>query len=71
MTRHTLELRARTPSELNNILQETQAELTTLRFQLANRQSSNTARLKILRHDIARIKTLLREDQLRREAQNG
>ena len=31
-----------------------------------NRQSSNTARVTTLRHEIARVKTLLREDQLRR-----
>jgi len=48
------------------LLEQGRDELATLRFQLANRQSSNTARLSTLRHEIARIKTLLREDQLRR-----
>jgi large subunit ribosomal protein L29 len=66
MSKHTLELRARTPGELLRLLQETQDELATLNFQLANRQSSNFARLTTLRREVARIKTLLREDQLRR-----
>jgi large subunit ribosomal protein L29 len=66
MSKHTLELRARTPGELLRFLQEAQDELGTLKFQLANRQSSNFARLTTLRREIARIKTLLREDQLRR-----
>jgi large subunit ribosomal protein L29 len=66
MSKHTLELRARTPGELLRLLQESQDELATLKFQLANRQSSNFARLTTLRREIARVKTLLREDQLRR-----
>jgi large subunit ribosomal protein L29 len=71
MSRHTTELRARTPGELQVLLRETQDELATLRFRLTNRQSTDTAKLRTLRHEIARIKTLLREDQLRREAQHG
>lgn len=71
MSRHAAELRARTPSELMALLRQAEDQLTTLRFQLANRQSTNTAQLRALRHEIARIKTMLREDQLRREAQNG
>jgi large subunit ribosomal protein L29 len=66
MSKRAIELRTRTPGELLNLLEQNQQELTTLRFQLANRQATNVARLKILRRDIARIKTLLREDQLRR-----
>jgi large subunit ribosomal protein L29 len=66
MSRHTKELRTNTPTQLEILLDQARAELATLRFQLANRQSSNTSRLTTLRHEIARIKTLLREDQLRR-----
>jgi large subunit ribosomal protein L29 len=66
MSRHTKELRTNTPSQLEILLGQSREELTTLRFQLANRQSSNTARVTTLRHEIARVKTLLREDQLRR-----
>jgi large subunit ribosomal protein L29 len=66
MSRHTKELRTNTPSQLEILLGQSREELTTLRFHLANRQSSNTARVTTLRHEIARVKTLLREDQLRR-----
>ena len=66
MSKHTLELRTRTPGELQRLLGEAQEELSTLRFRLANRQATNTARKATLRGEIARIKTLLREDQLRR-----
>lgn len=67
MSKHTTVLRAKTPSELLQQLYETQEELATLRFQLANRQATNQARVSTLRREIARIKTLLREDQLRRD----
>lgn len=66
MNRHNQELRAKTPGELLQLLTQTQDDLATLRFQLANRQSTNQARLSTLRREIARIKTLLREDQIRR-----
>ena len=68
MSRHTTEMRTKTAGELLRLLDESQQELTSLRFRLANRQSDNQARLGTLRREIARIKTLLREDQLRREA---
>jgi large subunit ribosomal protein L29 len=66
MSRHNAELRTSTPGQLLINLQQAQDELANLRFQIANRQSSNTARLTVVRHEIARLKTLLREDQLRR-----
>lgn len=66
MSKHTVALRAKTPGELQQLLGETQTELASLRFQLANRQSSNQAKAMTLRREIARLKTLLREDQLRR-----
>lgn len=66
MSKHAVALRAQTPSELLQLLRETQVELATLRFQLANRQATNQARVVTLKREIARVKTLLREDQLRR-----
>ena len=39
-------------------------ELFNLRFQLATGQLENTARLKKVRKDIARIKTVLRQQEL-------
>ena len=66
MSKHLLELRTRTPGELQRLLGEAQEELITLRFGIANRQVTNVARKATLRREIARLKTLLREDQLRR-----
>jgi len=66
MSKQNVALRAKTPSELLQLLRETQDELATLRFQLANRQATNQARVVTLKREIARLKTLLREDQLRR-----
>jgi large subunit ribosomal protein L29 len=42
-------------------------ELFNLRFQLATGQLDNTARLKDLRHDVARVMTVLRERHLEAE----
>ncbi|QBP17831.1 50S ribosomal protein L29 [Acetilactobacillus jinshanensis] len=39
-------------------------DLFNLRFQLATGQLQNTAKLKQVRHNIARIKTVLRQKQL-------
>jgi large subunit ribosomal protein L29 len=67
MSKRAIELRTKTSGELLHLLEQAQDELTTLRFQLANRQGTNVARVSTLRREIARIKTLLREDQLRRD----
>ncbi len=45
-------------------LQEAQNDLVGLRFNLATRQTENTARLAKARHQIARIKTILHEREL-------
>jgi large subunit ribosomal protein L29 len=66
MSKHTTELRTSTPGQLLALMEQAQEELGSLRFQLANRQATNTTRVTVLRHEIARLKTLLREDQLRR-----
>lgn len=52
--------------DLNNIdleskLREAKEELFNLRFQLATNQLDNTARIKQVRKDIARIRTVMRE----------
>ena len=51
-------------AELSNKLAEAKAELFNLRFQLATNQLENTARLRTVRREIARIATLLREQEL-------
>jgi large subunit ribosomal protein L29 len=42
-------------------------ELFNLRFQLATGQLDNTARLRDIRHEVARIATVLREREIQRE----
>lgn len=51
--------------EMNNKLDDLKQELFNLRFQLAVNQLENTARLKAVKKDIARIKTVLREQEIK------
>ncbi|MYB45680.1 MAG: 50S ribosomal protein L29 [Acidimicrobiia bacterium] len=57
------ELRDLTPAELFEKLDETKEELFNLRFQLAVSQSEDTASLGRLRQLIARIKTVMHENE--------
>ena len=45
-------------------LREAQEELFNLRFQMATGQLDNNRRLRTVRHDIARIYTIMREREL-------
>ncbi len=54
-----------TNGELNQKLSELKEELFNLRFQLATGQLDNTSRIKLVRKDIARVKTVLRERQIK------
>ena len=45
-------------------LNELHEEMFKLRFQFATRQLTNTARIRVVRRDIARIKTLQRQQEL-------
>lgn len=58
------ELRSRTAEELKNILEDYLDELANLRIQKATHQLVNPSRLRIVKKDIARIKTLLREYEM-------
>ncbi|WFD10394.1 50S ribosomal protein L29 [Tepidibacter hydrothermalis] len=58
------ELREMTSSELNQKINEFKSELFSLRFQLATGQLENTSRVKFVRKDIARVKTILIEREL-------
>jgi large subunit ribosomal protein L29 len=53
--------RAKTDDELTGELDALGKEIFNLRFQRANGQLENTARVRQVRRDIARIKTLLGE----------
>lgn len=60
----TEELRGLTFNELTEKLAEAKAELFNLRFQLATNQLENTAELRGTRREIARINTILREQEI-------
>lgn len=63
------ELRNLPVGDLATKLDDYQQELFNLRFQRATGQLTNTARKRVVRKDIARIKTILRERQLTAEAE--
>ncbi len=58
------ELRDLTDGELNQKFDEKKKELMNLRFQLALNQLDNTNKIKVVKRDIARIKTILTEREL-------
>lgn len=58
------ELRELDHDELSTRLAEAKAEMFNLRFQLATNQLDNTARLREVRKDIARIATVIREQEI-------
>ncbi|MCL2656403.1 MAG: 50S ribosomal protein L29 [Betaproteobacteria bacterium] len=55
------ELRAKSPAELKKELLDLLKAQFSLRMQIATQQLSNTAQLGKTRHDIARVRTILRE----------
>ena len=61
------ELRELPEDELMARIEAAKEELFNLRFQLATGQLDNTARLKEVRHDVARIATVLREREIEQE----
>ena len=61
------EIRQMSVNEMNQQLTSLKEELFNLRFQLAVNQLENTARLKAVKKDIARIKTTLRAAELASE----
>jgi large subunit ribosomal protein L29 len=59
-----LDLRALDAAELAEKLEETKEELFNLRFQMATNQLDNTSRLRQLRREVARINTVIREQEI-------
>ena len=59
-----IELRGLLDDELVTKLREAKEELFNLRFQSATGQLDNNARLRTVKHDIARIYTVMREREL-------
>lgn len=62
------EVRELTTEELESKLKDLKAELFNLRFQLAINQLDNPMRISAVKRDIARIKTILRENELKDSA---
>ncbi|NLG87708.1 MAG: 50S ribosomal protein L29 [Clostridiaceae bacterium] len=58
------ELREKSIAELTQELQELKNELFKLRFQHATNQLDNPMKLKSVKKDIARVKTVIREMEL-------
>ncbi|MEA2000892.1 MAG: 50S ribosomal protein L29 [Actinomycetota bacterium] len=59
-----LDLRQLDASELAEKLDEAKEELFNLRFQIATNQLDNTSRLSEIRHEVARINTVIREQEI-------
>ncbi|QVK18054.1 50S ribosomal protein L29 [Mycoplasmatota bacterium] len=58
------EIRNNSTADLLTKIDELKSELFNLRFQLATGQLENTARIKQVKKDIARMKTIIREREL-------
>ncbi len=61
------EIRELSPAELNEKLASLKSELFNLRFQLAVNQLDNPMRITAVKRDIARIKTVIRANELKSE----
>ena len=58
------EIRKMSPEELNKKLGELRNDLFQLRLQHATNQLDNPMRIKAVKRDIARVQTIIRENQL-------
>lgn len=58
------EIRQMSDEELRKRIEEEEINLVDLRFALATKQLTNTAKIRLTRKDIARMKTVLREREL-------
>ncbi len=63
MTKAT-DIRAKSDDQLNTMLLDLRREQFNLRFQRATGQTEGTARVKVVRRDIARVKTILSQKAL-------
>ncbi|MDK2821202.1 MAG: large subunit ribosomal protein [Clostridia bacterium] len=61
------EIRDLTTEELNQKVKELKQELFNLRFQLATGQVDNPMRIREVKRNIARAKTIIRERELKQE----
>jgi large subunit ribosomal protein L29 len=61
------EIREKSPSDLANLEAELKQELFKLRFQNATNQLANPMKIRSVKRDIAKIKTVQREKELKGE----
>ena len=61
------EMKKLSTAELETKLKDLKAELFNLRFQLAINQLDNPMRISAVKKDIARVKTVIRENELHAE----
>jgi large subunit ribosomal protein L29 len=61
MNRFATDARAKTPDELTELLVNLRREQFNLRFQRATGQNDSVARVKVVRREIARVKTIISE----------
>jgi len=59
------EIREKDQTELEKELAELKSELFKLRFQLATNQLDNPMKLKAVKKSIARVKTIIRENEIK------
>ncbi|HHW45932.1 MAG TPA: 50S ribosomal protein L29 [Clostridiales bacterium] len=62
------EIREKSVPELQELLKELKQELFHLRFQHAINQLDNPMRIKAVKKDIARVKTIIREHELKSDS---
>ena len=60
----TKEIRELTTEEINKKIAESKEELFNLRFQQATKKKEKPSRIRELRHEVARLKTVLREREI-------
>ena len=63
------EIREKTPAELEKALKDLKEELFNLRFQLAINQLDNPTRINAVKKEIARINTVIRENEIKNGAE--
>jgi large subunit ribosomal protein L29 len=66
-----IELKELTAVDMQNRLKDSEDTLEALRFQLDSGQLPNTARVRMIRRDIARLRTVIREIELGRRTPKG
>jgi large subunit ribosomal protein L29 len=55
------ELKQKTPDQLNEMLADLKKEAFNLRFQAATNQLENTSRMRSVKKDVARVKTIINQ----------